>query len=401
MMMMLTASMVFAQDKSIIKPSVNLYLIQKCENDLGNCEKLLQKYPANKSLKDYFVKISVQKASYLHDLGRHDEAVDTLLYAYPYNLNNDSLHALLAALYYEKGDLFEARKEIQTALLFKPSDPYLIKFSAEINYKLSNYEDAASNNIKLNIICSIPAKFLDTEKITDYKEKSEKYNRISSHPFVIYYPDESYKERALWIAQSLRKTYFRLSSWLNYRAEHEIEVYLVQDRRNLEMPHTLKYAVGIYDGKIRLLVDHHDKNVLQKIAAHEYTHHVLYGLTNHNIPFWCNEGLAQYVSGECLDLNPDELTSFNTVNFSFSFEYLESPITEKMSYNEVRMAYLQSYFAVNYLVSNYGEGIIADLLEGLKSKKPVREIIEDITLLSYDEFEQEVFKSIFLSIRNS
>ena len=81
-------------------------------------------------------------------------------------------------------------------------------------------------------------------------------------------------------------------SGLNYRADHEVEVYLAPDRRSFEMPHRLKYAVGIYDGKIRLLADHHDKEVLKKIAAHEYTHHVLHGLTNRNIPFWCNEGLA-------------------------------------------------------------------------------------------------------------
>jgi len=376
-------------------------LIQKCDNDLGNCEKLMQRYSGSKLLKEHFVKISVQKAYSLQEIGKSDKAIDTLLYAYPYNINNDSLHALLASLYYAKGDLFEARKEIQTALVFKPSDPYLIKFLAKVNYKLSNYQEAINNNIKLNALYSIPTDLLDTEKIIEYKEKAEKYNKISSHPFVIYYPDESFKERAVCIAESLKRTYFRLESWLNYRADHEVEVYLVPDRRSFEMPHTLKYAVGIYDGKIRLLVDHHDKDVLKKIAAHEYTHHVLHDLTNRNIPFWCNEGLAQYVSGECLDLVPDKLNAFNSNNLPYTFGSLESPATEKMSYKEVRTAYLQSYFAINYLVSHYGEGIIADLLEGLKSKKSLPEIIEDITLLSYDEFEKEVYNSILLSIQNS
>ena len=220
---------------------------------------------------------------------------------------------------------------------------------------------------------------MDTQKIIECKDKAEKYNKISSHPFVIYYPDESFKERAMCIAESLKETYFRLESWLNYRAEYEVEVYLAPDRRSFEMPHTIKYAVGIYDGKIRLLVDHHDKDVLQKIAAHAYTHHVLHSLTNRNIPFWCNEGLAQYVSGECLNLTVDKLKPFYENNLPYSFDYLESPSIEKTGYNEVRTAYLQSYFAINYLVSNYGESIIVDLLDGLKSKKPLREIIEDIT----------------------
>ena len=42
-----------------------------------------------------------------------------------------------------------------------------------------------------------------------------------------------------------------------------------------------------------------------------------------------------------------------------------------------------------------------DLIEGLKSKKPLREIIEEITLLSYDEFEKEVYSALILSCRNS
>ena len=87
-------------------------------------------------------------------MGQSDRAIDTLLYAYPYNINDYSLHALLASLYYSKGDLLEARKELMIALIFKPSDPYLVEFLAKVNYKLSNYDEALENNLKLNELYS-------------------------------------------------------------------------------------------------------------------------------------------------------------------------------------------------------------------------------------------------------
>ena len=76
-----------------------------------------------------------------------------------------------------KGTYLKRRKEIQTALIFKPADPYLIKFLSKVNYKLSYYQEAINNNMKLNVLYSIPRDLMDSAKLAEYKEKSKKYNK--------------------------------------------------------------------------------------------------------------------------------------------------------------------------------------------------------------------------------
>ncbi len=346
--------------------------------------------PNNKTIKKNLASVYTDLAIDLKSKGDKDNAVAVLEEAEQLNTNIETIHSLLAQLYYEKGDLMFAEKEARIALLLKPHDPYLLKFLSYISYLLEDYDDAMQTHDDLNNKFSESGEFYDLDQMQQEQEISANYEKMICHPFVIFYPDKQYYEKAKWVAQALAKVYLRLGDWWGFKPQHKIPVYLYPEEIFLKVTHAGNYTVGLYDGKIRLLVENCEKLSLKKTAMHEYTHHALSCLTNSNAPFWCNEGLAQFVAGQWDDARAKMFDMIIYRNELIDFAQIEDSESDIFDVYDKRLAYLQSFVAVDFLVSVYGDDIILDLINGLKQGKTAQQVINDITLLSYDEFKQEI-----------
>ncbi|RJP58657.1 MAG: hypothetical protein C4541_07595 [Candidatus Auribacter fodinae] len=371
------------QSNDFIEHNQTFLSNDKYESLIEAGKRALITHPNNSEIKHTIEMIYIEYALKLKKDGYPELAIPLLERASELNTGNETLHTLLALLYYAQGDLFNAKKEINIALIYKSNDPALLRLSAKINGLLEDYDQAIDNYITLNTGLT---KTIDADKIERLKKEKQivtDYKKISAHPFVIYYPDESYEERAQWVSEALVDGYLRLESWLGFTAQHEIVVYLFPTRQTFLEPHALKYAIGIYDGKIRLLVNHNNEIALRQTAVHELTHHALSSLTCRNTPFWLNEGLAQYTACE----SAGEISEANDF---LQYENLENPEICTMSFDTVRIAYIQSYYTIDYLITNYGHGIIVDLVNGLKRGADPESVIEDITLLNYDDMRAEV-----------
>ncbi|MCB1195264.1 hypothetical protein KDK77_03680, partial [bacterium] len=241
--------------------------------------------PENKTIKKNLANTYVRFAIELKSAGKQDEAIALLEKASLLNANIDSLHTLLARLYYEKGDLLNAEKETRIALLGSPHDPHLLKFLAHLSFLMEKHSDALDAYHRISEIHHIPIDTFDTGKINREREVFASYQKMYAHPFIVYYPNNQYKERAGWVAQSLSQAYLRLGEWFKYYPATEISVYCYTQEDFGSVTHDNVYIIGLYDGKIRIRIDSDSEIQLKKTAAHEYAHHVLSCITRHNIPF--------------------------------------------------------------------------------------------------------------------
>ncbi|MCD6460892.1 hypothetical protein J7L67_09555 [bacterium] len=346
--------------------------------------------PENKTIKKNLAGSYLQLAIDLKSRGEQDKAVTVLEHAVDLNASVEQVHVLLAKLYYEKGSLIDAEKETRIALLLKPKDPYLLKFLGHLNYLMEDYDDAIEIFQTFSEQCDLPFKELELDKIKEETKVFSEYKQLSCHPFVIHYPDESFRERAQWIAKALSKVYLRLGSWWGFYPESEIPVYLYPEKKFYKITKSRMDVVGLYDGKIRLLVNHSSRIRLEQTAIHEYTHHAFSCVTHGNTPFWCNEGLAQFVAGQWDDLRAKMFDSAVDKGQILDFAQMEKADSNYYDRYDRCLAYIQSYIAIDFLVEKYGYGIINELIEGLKENKTAVQVIEDITLLSSGEFQYEV-----------
>ena len=346
--------------------------------------------PENKVIKENLANTYVNLAVELKSKGDRDKAIKILEQAVELNVNIDTVHILLAKLYYEKGELFDAKRETRVALLLKPNDPYLLKFSAYLNYLMEDYSDAMADYNAIDKQFGIPYKEVECNDILKESERFAQYKKMNCHPFVIFYPDNSYKERAEWISQALAKVYLRLASWWNYNPQNEIPVYLYPEKEFFDVTNSQRNVVGIYDGKIRLLVNSNDRTQLEKTAMHEYTHHAFSCLTHTNTPFWCNEGLAQYVAGQWDEMRAKMFDVAVENNSVIDYDAIETGETGVFDMHNRAQAYIQSYVTIKYLIDTFGEVIICEMIDELKKGNTAQEAVEELTLLTYPELEQEV-----------
>ena len=232
--------------------------------------------PDNKTIKQNLAGTYLQLAIDLKSKGEQDKAIALLENAVNLNASVEQVHVLLAKLYYEKGNLIDAEKETRIALLLKPKDPYLLKFLGHLNYLMEDYDDAMEIFQTFNEQVDLPFKDLEMDKIKQETKVFSQYKKMSCHPFVIHYPDDTFRQRAEWISKALSKVYLRLGSWWGFYPESEIAVYLYPEKSFYEVTKSRMDVVGIYDGKIRLLVDHTSRLRLEQTAVHEYTHHAFF-----------------------------------------------------------------------------------------------------------------------------
>ena len=366
------------------------------ESKIAEISVFLKRYPSNRTAKESLVIASIQHALQLNEAGQNDRAIEVLENAESYNASIFQLHMFLAKLYFDRGDLLDAKKHISIALLIKPEDPYLLRFNARIMYLLEEYTHALNSYTLLVENGAIMPDMDEFSILQKEMNRAETYLKLVRHPFVIHYSDETFASQAELIGNELISTYLKLCAWMKFTASHDIPVYLYTASQFKDFSRD-SHSVGVYDGKIRILVGGRANDDIRVTAAHELTHHVLAYASRNAIPFWLNEGLAQYVSGEC---EPNKiLKKFHDEPSILDLHTLETDVVHNYTHNKLQTAYIQSYIAVKYLIETYGEEIIVEILDGLSKGSAVEDVIKDVTLMDYTELSQEI-KLFALTIQN-
>jgi hypothetical protein len=113
--------------------------------------------------------------------------------------------------------------------------------------------------------------------------------------------------------------------------------------------------------------------------VHELTHLVVHQATFSpygQLPVWLDEGLAMYNEGE---LDPDFRSSLEEATLEGKLISVRSLCSPFSAYSEkARLSYAESYSLVEYLLDNYGQDKMLDLLALLKQGSTYDEALTDV-----------------------
>jgi hypothetical protein len=104
-----------------------------------------------------------------------------------------------------------------------------------------------------------------------------------------------------------------------------------------------------------------------EVIPHELAHLVVHQFTFSpyaDLPTWLDEGLAMYAEGEMRPGYADILENAARSGNLITVRSLSSPFS--VFGGEAELAYIQSYSLVEYLVENYGQQKMFDLLNTFK-----------------------------------
>lgn len=155
-------------------------------------------------------------------------------------------------------------------------------------------------------------------------------------------------------------------------------------------------AMGVYwGGSIRILTPREwigsaaDEELFAQEGpmVHEFAHLMIDEITHGNYNRWWTEGVAQYVEK-------------NITGFQFAdpfaggrpaYYYELASLERNFDSLDQQVAYWQSLKIVEYIVAEYGEDSLFDILEALGQGLNMKQAIESTLVIDYDTFENNVY----------
>jgi tetratricopeptide (TPR) repeat protein len=160
------------------------------------------------------------------------------------------------------------------------------------------------------------------------------------------------------LAQFLEKTRREYSE--RFRVDlPSIEVEIAE---RVDLPNAPGWSSGMYDERMRVIVrDFPDPGLMAAIIRHEYAHLALRTVCGGRLPGWLEEGVAEYLSKGLPDFERERLRETALKGNLISLNRLDD-MTD-LPDEEVRLAYIQSCSAVEYLISSLGWEVFLSFLK--------------------------------------
>ena len=227
------------------------------------------------------------------------------------------------------------------------------------------------------------------------------FNQAETPHFIFHFGDLNPESLAL-IQNESEHIFSGVNQFFNYSPSRKIPVVIYPTSQSLNSSFGWegdRSPMGVYwMGYIKILSpdvwikgDSADQaRVFQTIGpmAHEYTHYVVDCQTNGNYPRWFSEGLAQYVeqSLSYYTIKPPEAQWQPLYDFSQLEKTFDSDVNQTF-------AYWQSLQAVTYLIDQYGQDIIPQILDQLAKGRSFQTVLKSLTGLSYDTLTQALLNN--------
>lgn len=239
------------------------------------------------------------------------------------------IHRLLAEIAAQQGDFPLAFDEIEKALTLAPRDKETLALK---------------------------------EKLAKEWQIEEKMNKNFGGNFTVTFEGGGDELGSATLAV-LEAAYVDLGGRFQLWPTEKTEVILYGNRDFKSLTNAPDWSGGLFDGKIRIPVGGltgMNEN-LRRILYHEYAHVLIRALARNHVPFWLNEGLAQWAAGETTAHLEQRLAQGEKL---LPFDRLEKSFAD-LSGTEASLAYAQSLSLTNFLVERFGEAQIIAVLQRL------------------------------------
>jgi len=187
-----------------------------------------------------------------------------------------------------------------------------------------------------------------------------------------------------------------LEGILGWKIAFKPSILLVRENTSFQEIITNPYIIAFADShKNLIVVDYSKMNVspftFEVTLKHEMCHLLLgSNIPDDRLPRWLNEGFCQWVTGGIGELMVgDSKPNLNKASLSHRLIPLASlsrifPIDR----DQLILAYEESKSIVEYIVTEYGQGDVVDILNYLKDGDTIDESIRKALSISLDELEK-------------
>lgn len=195
------------------------------------------------------------------------------------------------------------------------------------------------------------------------------------------------------VTRLFEDAYMEVGSRLGLYPEERLKVFLYTDKEFHNISGLPPWVKGVYDGSVHLPVANLDKQdpLIKQVIYHEYTHSLIFHLTNNRCPLWLNEGLAQLMEPES---RPVDLSRFVALRRQEQLPPLTARSFLQQDASTAELLYNYAYAITRFLVDTEGYWALGNFFEDLKKGTPVEKAFESAYFFPLSELEERFFMEI-------
>ncbi len=251
----------------------------------------------------------------------------------------------------------ESRAELEVAAAAQPENVEARRWLAMAYYRLNDLERALTEARAALALDEDPELRELAGRIGREIGLQANYEDAKTWHFTVQFDGREHDEIKRMALDILKEAYGDIGKEIGHFPDQPVTVILYTAKDFSDVTRAPEWAGGMFgqlDGKIRVPVrgaETHEQ-ALRRVLFHEYTHALVYDLAP-RCPFWLQEGLAQYFSGD-EPAGVGQVIPLSALNNGFPAEARAAVV-----------AYLESLQAVSDLVEERGLARLRQLLAGL------------------------------------
>ncbi|MGI8904879.1 MAG: peptidase MA family metallohydrolase [Candidatus Sumerlaeaceae bacterium] len=314
--------------------------------------------------------------------------------------NYSALLTLWGAELMKRNQVQEARVSFKQSLDLDTSNSMAHLYMGDLGYEENDYVLA-----KTHYAAALP---LDTENrayLANRLQMIEDESRVESNfkravdpkgHFIIHHVEYSNGVSVPELLGILSSAYETIGKDLGIYPARAVNVklYTAKDFANIaKLP---EWAIGIFDGKMRLKVDEVQSapSQVKDLLFHEYTHAVLAMNVKQKVPAWFHEGLAQLMEPQFRE-NPREQAQMRDAlaRNQLDFASLQNSFKDIESKGDAENAYLLSKYFLAFLNRKYGHEKLTNWIKNIAAEEKFEEAFKSVYGLALKDAQEAWIKA--------
>jgi len=321
---------------------------------------------------------------------KYRDAINQLDQARQYVNDEPEIYVGLGICYFQFSQYAEAEYYFKEALRLNPKDLSVHKKLGEIYYLTADTEQALyhwEEALKLDPADKTLKKRLDNLK--KLQELSRDFETEIDTVFFVSFDGEKNLQLRGNVMDILGQVYLKIGQELNLYPNRQVRVILLANQEFFDITGSPDWAGGVYEGHIKVPVENYNLNILKIVLCHEYVHAVIYDRLAHRCPWWLNEGLAQYFSGDKqgnkrkLEIAAALLSQGNVPSLT------ALPGNISRDKKQAQAAYALALSGVHFFMEKFTIFEMQAVFDLMAEGKSLETAMEEITAFTFKEFEQE------------
>lgn len=358
------------------------------EDALEKLKELREVYNADPNIDHYVALCYGNLGKQALDEKRYDDAVSLFQSALEYTTGNPYLYLGLGHSHMLLSNYTEAEDVFQALLGLEPEHVMALRMLGEIYYLDGNLEhavlylekalDAAPENVDIK-------KRLN--KVKKQLENSHDMETEMGSVFMVRFDgnnDPRLRENVLTI---LLDIYNKIGEKLNLFPKRQILVTLLTKKQFFDITGSPRWSGGVYEGQIKIPAANYKMEILEHVLCHEYIHAVIFDAMSVRCPWWLNEGIAQYFSGDDKGnrLKLEAAPKILAEHWEPDLEELPGNIANDGK--KAAMAYAIALSALDYFIEEFGVFELQNIMDEMVKGGEFGTIFQEQTGFTFKEFQ--------------